>query len=153
MADVMKIGGKTPSNTVKGVAVNADGKLDTVKTWDMPIVELFSDTVSDTEGHLATNLDLSPYPLVSLRIKNQTGVPVDITPLVDLWDNTNGLSLKYINGSTLTFQVPSDSNYFIVMPNDYPWLNYVKYLKLRIQATDTPAAETPTLSVWAVVRK
>ena len=153
MADVMKIGGKTPSNTVKGVAVNADGKLDTVKTWEMPIIELFSEELSDTDEHLAQNLDLSIYPLVSLRIRNRTGATVSVQPLIDLYNNTNGNSLKFINGDAIVFQVPSDNQYYMITPDDFPWLNYIKYLRLRLKATSTPTGDTPLLSVMAVVRK
>ena len=153
MSDVMKIGGKTPSNTVKGVNVDANGNLITSRLWDESILTLYSDSVADTSEKRTVNTDLSSYPLVSLRITNRTGVSVKVTPLVDLYNTDNGYSLTDIDGSELSFEVAPNNAFAIITPVEAPWLNYVKYLRFKFRALETPSADTPTLSIYAVVRK
>lgn len=150
---MMKIGGKTPSNTVKGVAVNADGKLDTVRTWGADIISLFSDTVDDTSAHRTTNLDLSSYPLVSLRVTNRTGVPIVLRPLVDLFNNDNGYALTDVDGANLAIELAPNNAFAIITPADAPWLNYIKYLRMSFAASETPTASSPKVEISAVVRK
>lgn len=150
---MMKIGGKTPSDTVKGIAVNADGKLDTVRTWGADIISLFDDTVDDTSEHRTTNLDLSSYPLVSLRVTNRTGVSIVLTPLVDLYNNDNGYALTDVDGASLTVEIAPNNAYAIIAPYEHPWLNYIKYLRMRFAASETPTASSPKVEISAVVRK
>lgn len=153
MADIMKIGGKTPSNTVAGVSVDADGKINTNRTWNTDIIQLFSDTVSDTNEKRTTNIDCSNYPIISLRITNRTGVPITITPLVDLYNNDNGYALLDKDGGSLSLDIPATNSFITILPTEVSWLNYVKYLRLKFVATDTPTASEPTVGIYAVVRK
>lgn len=150
---MMKIAGKTSDNTAKGVKVNDNGNIETVKKWDAEIITLFNDSVSDTTEKRTANVDLSSYPLVSLRVTNRTGVPVVITPLVDLYNTDNGYSLTDVDGSALSIEFAPNNAYAVITPSDAQWLNYIKYCRLKIKASETPTASSPKVEIDAVVRK
>lgn len=153
MADkMMRIAGRTPGGTAAAVKIDSDGRIDTVKTWGISKLTLYSGALSDTVAITTTNTDVSEYPLISLRITNRTGVPVTITPLNDIV-TSSGWKLVDVDGSPLAIELAPTSNYIVITPSDAPWLNYIKNLRLSVQATSTPSAETPTIEIYAMVRK
>lgn len=149
---LLKFAGKNPSGNAAGVLVDAAGHLNTVRTWAISILTLYTGTLENTTAVTTTNYDVSEYPLVSLRITNRTGVPVQITPLVDTV-SLSGWSLADIDGSPLTIELAPTSDYIIITPNEAPWLNYIKHLRLKVQATASPTAQSPVIEIHAVVRK
>lgn len=153
MADkMMRIAGRTSGGTAAAVKTDSDGRIDTIKSWGISKLTLYSGALSDTTAITTTNTDVSEYPLVSLRITNRTGVPVTITPLTDIV-TSSGWKLVDVDGSPLTIELAPTSNYIVITPTDAPWLNYIKNLRLSVQATATPSADTPTIEIYAMVRK
>ena len=154
MADkMMRIAGRTSEGTAVAMSADTNGNIGTTRKWGVDVVTLFSSDVTTTEEQRTTNIDLSEYPIVSLRITNRTGVSISVTPLVDLFDNSNGYELKDASGGSLSISVPNSGSYLMLTPNDAPWLNYLKYLRLKFSATETPTATTPRVRIDAVVRK
>lgn len=157
--DVMKIGGKTDNDLVKGVRVAADGtvmaavegnvvqehewttvrKLILDNTVNRP-TDTSINTVGVAETSSANDRNLIPmkdYALNSLRILNKTGANVQITFLSD--DRyTSSQVMRNINNEVISFIVPASTDYFIVTPEDFPLLNYIQYLKFQWQCLSTP---------------
>lgn len=154
MADkMMRIAGRTTGGTAVPMLADSNGNIGTVRKWSTDIIELFNGSVSTTDAQRTTNIDLSEYPIVSIRITNRTGVPITLTPLVDLYNNNNGYELLDASGGSLSVTIPKTSNFVMLTPHDTPWLNYIKYLRLKFMASETPTASTPTVEINAVVRR
>lgn len=154
MADkMMRIAGRTSAGVAVPMRADADGNIGTNRTWKTDIITLYSGAVSDTSAIRTTNTDLSEYPIVSLRITNRTGVSIVLTPLVDLYNNNNGYELMDIDGESLAIEIPHSNHFVVISPTNAPWLNYIKYLRMSFAASATPTAGTPTVEIYAVVRK
>lgn len=154
MADkMMRIAGRTSGGIAVPMKADTDGNINTVRNWKTDIITLYSGSVPNTDSIRTTNTDLSEYPIISLRVTNRTGVSIILTPLVDLYNNNNGYELRDKDGGSLSVEIPYTSHFVVLTPSDTPWLNYVKYLRMKFSASATPTAETPTVEIYAVVRK
>lgn len=152
MADkMMRIAGRTSGGTAVPMLAGSDGSISTTRKWNVVQTEIFNENISDTENHTMTVVDVSEYPIVSLRITNRTGVPVTIIPKMDL-NSGNNYDLIGSDGSSLGIVIPHSANYCIITPNDAPWLNYLHYLKLRVIAAKTPTAQIPLVNVTLIAR-
>lgn len=136
---VIKMGGKSDSNTVKSVSVGDTGAVRTEKRWTYETVTLFDKQVSDTTvlDTLATELNIGEMGFVSLHFVNETGVEISFRLLRD---DVQGSVLPLYDsaGTFIAFSI-SDKKHYIITADDLPVLNYIKLLKLRIQPLAAPA--------------
>lgn len=152
MADkMMRIAGRTSGGTAVPMLAGSDGSISTVRKWNIVQTVIFSENISDTAEHKISAVDVSTYPIVSLRVTNRTGVPVTIIPRMDL-NSGNDYELIGADGSSLGIVIPHSANYCIITPNDAPWLNYLHYLKLTVIATTTPSAQAPLVDITLIAR-
>lgn len=154
MADkMMRIAGRTSGGVAVPMSADDNGRINTNRHWNTELISLYVGAVTNTDEIRAEKIDMSEYPIISIRITNRTGVPILITPLVDLYNTNNGYELKDIDGSSLAVEIPSSNHFCIMHPGNTPWLNYVKYLRLKFAATETPTENSPSVEIIAVVRK
>lgn len=154
MADkMMRVAGRTSGGVAVPMSADDNGRINTNRHWNTELISLYTGGVTNTDEIRAEKIDMSEYPIISIRITNRTGVPILITPLIDLYNNNNSYELKDIDGSSLAVEIPYSNHYCIMYPANTPWLNYVKYLRLKFAATATPTVESPTVEITAVVRR
>lgn len=149
--NLLPIGGKSDNNTVRGVAVSNNGEVKTNKIWDVSVVDILdNEEIRDTTAFPTDKVELNTAGLVSLRIRNRLGVPVSIQLYIDIGDQT--FTMYDANGDIFELNIPdTGGHWMIITDNDWYVLNYLSYIKLRIQASSTPTEGT--LSIKAVIKK
>lgn len=143
MADkMMRTAGRTSDGIAKAFLVNADGGMIVDRPWVETDTQVFNLEITDTNWHTnisdGTVLDISAYPLNSLRMRNTTGKVVTVRLLNDL-NRSNTTYLAY-NGEFVDLVLPATSDYYVFTPQECPWLNYLHYLKFQVKAAETPAS-------------
>lgn len=147
--NVTPIGGKTPSATVAGVAVDADGKLVTKKAWtnDMILAYEMAELPATTATIKPAAVDVSDCGAFSLRVENTSDAEYTIGFYSDV--TANSVSLKKAdNGSAWGIDVPSNLRYIAITPDDMPIMQWIRNARLYIIPKTVPT--TGTLKVWIV---
>lgn len=139
MAKYLPICGKNPSGNAKAANVSARGDLQTVRVWEQLYRTLSAGSPTTTSAIISTAFDASNYAIVSLRFDNKLDVDLDVTLLEDTTAD-GGSWLGDASGNAIKFTVPHNSLIMIMTPDDLPVLNYLHYLKLRIQPKTAPTS-------------
>ena len=135
MAKIMRVGGKSPSNTAVGMAVDANGAVFNKRIWETVVENVANFQPRDTTAVYYPSdgtIDLTGYGIIGLRIVNNLDQAMNIT----LSDGSNYLAT--LDESTIAIQVPGSGRSTIVTGDDIPLLNVIPALKLKCQAADTP---------------
>ena len=134
--NVTPIGGKSPSSTLVGVAVDAAGVVKVKRVWETEKVTVMESTeIRDTNKHDTTALDVGDVGGVSLRIRNTTGKGFTLSFYTD---NVSGAYYMFgPSDSSLSVQIGTQVN-SIVTPDHAPVLNWLQKLKLRVQFDTAP---------------
>ena len=133
----MKVCGKSPSNTAKAFAVDANGVALYKHVWEVEKVTIVNQAISDTSGHLypegTTNLDVSDFAMISLRIRNRADVPVNVRIVF------NGNFIQDINGDVDAYAIDIAANkQVIITGDDFPCLNVLPGFQIRYQYKTVP---------------
>lgn len=152
---LIPFGGKTPSNTAAAVAVDANGKLDTVKTWGFEEEALVSGSTSwitpSTTAKYTNALDVSDCAMVSLCVmsaaKNSSSAVVPVTFTFLRTDSESSTEvLKDADGNAISFTL--SNGYHLITPDDFPILKYLKYLHLRVQSSAAVSSGQVNVKVY-----
>lgn len=143
MADkMMRIAGRTSGGVAVPMKASTDGDISTTRIWKKSWQTIVTGLeIRDTNGHKLDAVDVRDIPTFSLRIINRLGVPVTIKFLTDV-NTTNGYFLKNTDQTTKSITVSPGNDYVIVTPEDLPFLNYVQYVRLQVEASTAPASGT-----------
>ena len=157
--NVTPFGAKSPSDTVVGVAADADGKLKTKKAWENDLITIF-DTAAQGQGlPVSTStiwteqIDVSDAGAISLRIRQST----DTSYVVEFGTDTSKTSyaLRELESETnsIRINIPASSNtkYYIVTPDDVPILAWIRKIRLAITPAEVPT--TGNLAIWVVAKR
>lgn len=132
---IMKIGGKSPSDTAVAVAVDANGCIKVKHIWETVVETLCYEVISDTTAHYypspSTNLDVSDFALISIRVNNRTDQPVNLL----LADKGNYL----LNSDGQYNQITVNAGAKVVITaNDFACLNVIPEFSIRAKFTTAP---------------
>lgn len=152
--NLIPMGGKTPTSTAAAVAVDASGNLETKKIWETEVISVPTLSPRSTSGTStkATVIDCSEWAMVSVRVFNNmvdsdgNNVTVSVMFQVDDTSTATDLIKDVHTGETMKFNVPR--GFTLLMPDDIPFLKYVKYLKFYIKALTTPVSGGVTFTVF-----
>lgn len=159
--NMMKIAGKTPSNTVAGIEVNESGHIINNHKWEKSVSWMVDAKPTDTTPisagfESADRILVSEYAIASLRVMNNTGVSVRIRFQSDVV-YTNRNYLRGVDGEDIEVTIPSSNSRLVtITPADLPILNYLHALKFTCEFSETPTniPETgTTLQIAAVVKR
>lgn len=155
MNNMMRICGKTPTDTAKAVNVSAAGNVVTEKKWAVNVVKEFDAyELRDTSGHSAeTIVDVQEAAMVSLRVRTSLDKEVTLrvnndvsdlsigggTTVLQNLDKTDALTIPASNGTRVDM--------YIVTPYDAPMLNYLRKIRVRLVAGEAPTAGNITVAV------
>lgn len=145
---VMKMGGKSDSNTVVGVSVSDDGRVRTEKTWRNDVV-LITDVLPTAAVSALEGLDVSDAAAVSLRFRNTTGLSFSVGFYAD--HISNNYVLFASDGSQISYKIPASANNVIVTPDDMKELQWLKNIRLRIAFSEVPTSGE--FKVYAVIKR
>ena len=148
---LLKMAGRDSQNKAVAVAVEDNGNMKMNREWKQVFHPIISASEIRGTEVVVTNteelaFDCSPYAFVSLRIKNSLDADIQINFYEDRWVTTSDW-MKGLDGSYITLSIPKGGYYFIT-PEDFPFLKYCNYLKMRIQPTSN--ATSGALSITAV---
>lgn len=149
---LLKIGGKTKSNTASAFLLGDDGAAVVSRPWESKVNTIINnEEIRDTDIHTLSNdqiIDLSQYPINSLRIRTTLDKDVTLIFYYDLAKQSTIYIDDFTDG-TLTIVVPADSNHWkLITPDELPLLEYGLYLKFRYTASEAPT--TGTLTIYHV---
>lgn len=153
--NIIPVGGKTPSNTAAAVAVDANGKLDTVKTWGFSeealVVGSSSWITPSTTAKYTNALDVSDCAMISLCVmsatKNSSSVAVPVTFTFLRTDSESSTELmRDADGNYISFTL--GNGYHLITPDDFPILKYLKYLHLRIVSSESVSSGQVNVKVY-----
>lgn len=148
--NILKIGGKNDSNNVQGFSVTNKGYAKATRFWNTTITQLFNETISDrtVKTTIANVFNCEEWGFISLRFSNSTNVKMTCHIYSDIGSSSLQNYLKDNNGNPITFEIPTGQS--ILTPDDLPVLNYLKWLKLRIEPNEAPSTpNTLSVSVYA----
>ena len=147
--NVTPFGAKSPTDTVVGVSADSNGNIITKKIWENPVSTIFKGSYNDTVNHTQDAVDVSDCALFSLRIENQTSSEVTFTFRSDV--TSNDVALKNADGQDYSITVPADKRFMMITPDDYPYLQWMR--KLRLSIAFKTAVSSGTLTVYLVKKK
>ena len=138
----IKFCGKDYDGNAKAVQVDNDGVTQVARVWKNEVVTIFDQELRNTNGIYTTLLDVSNYAFVSLRFKNTlvagTGnVKVSVVFLPDV-DTSGNTWLQDENGTIACTVGGGQYDVTMITPDDYPVLNYLTKLRLRVEAKEVP---------------
>ena len=153
MSDFLKIGGKYESGgtaTAKGIAVNADGKIEAVRHNEQELVSVLSSTekrdTSTISFYRNDAVDLSEWTTCCLLVSNT----LDVNATLRLYSQSNKSSSAYLkdaDGAAYTITIPHTSGEIIITPDDFPILSYLRYFSGGLYFDSTPTSGSISLSV------
>lgn len=155
MADkMMRTAGRTSGGVAKAILVSDNGSPIVERSWAAVDTKVFDVEIRDTNAHNTvtegTVLDISSFPVNSLRIRNTTEKAVTIQFFNDL--NNNNTTYLGVDDTEATIQLSADNKkYQVFTPQEFPFLNYLHYLKFHVKAAETP--ETGSVVVYHCGRR
>jgi hypothetical protein len=152
MSEIMKVGGRKSDGTAAAIGIDQNGNLRIKRVWETQTKNIFTGTLSNTTAVTTVSnvVNAIEWGMVSLRVNNLLNSDVKI---MLYWDNSaDGTEwMKDFNGEYVAFTVPAESQ-MIITPDDLPILNYLRYIKCRINAVTTPT-NGKNLLVQAVLKR
>lgn len=138
---LLKIGGKTKSNTASAFLLGDDGAAVVSRPWRTTVTTIVDAIeVRDNVAHTVTDnnaLEIGIYPINSLRIRNTLDSNVTLTFYYDL-DKTSTTYLDGL-GETYTYTLEAGNTHWqLITSENLPLLDYAKYLKFKYQASEVP---------------
>lgn len=144
---IMKIGGKSPSDTAVGVSVTADGKVNSVRALNMTKTYIIDTTPASGDTIYTDRCDFSTYGVVSLRVFNTTGKAFTLRVLQDHAVGTSETAYLYdTTGGSCDIALPNNQ-FMIITPDDFQVLNYLFKPKFSIIWDEAPSSGTLAISV------
>ena len=152
MADkMMRIAGRTSGGTAVPMLADSNGNIATTRTWKKEWVAITDSAleIRDTDAHDLTAMDVSGIPMYSLRILNRLGVPVTLTFKTDV-NTTNGYGLCNTDATAKAVTIAPTNSYVVITPEDLPFLNYIKWLRISVRAQSVPESGTFEAAMVAI---
>lgn len=141
---------KITDGTASPISCDASGALIEQRKFTTTVTKVFELAISDTSVHKTTALDLSGAGLVSIRLDNKSGKALSIYFLGDDGDHPNS-GLRDLSGALFTIYIPAGAYYYIITPNDVPFLNYLAKIRMSVAALETPTNTNPT-TIYVVTK-
>lgn len=141
---------KITDGTASPISCDATGALIEQRKFATVVTKVLELAISDTATHKTTALDLSGAGLVSIRLDNKTGKALSIYFYGDEDDHPNS-GLRDLSGALYTINIPQGAYYYIITPNDMPFLNYLRKIRMGVTAAEVPTNTNPT-SIYVVTK-
>jgi len=153
MSDFLKIGGRYESGgtaTAKGIAVNADGRIEVVRHNEQELVSVLSSTEKRDTSTISfygnDAVDLSEWTTCCLLVSNTLDVDVTLR-IYRQSDKSSSTYLKDADGEAYTITIPHTTGEIMITPDDFPILSYLRYFSGGLYFANTPTSGSISLSV------
>lgn len=152
MDAMMKVCGKSPSNTAKAFAVDANGVALYKHVWETEVTKVVNTQVSDALAHTypetSTNINVGDFALISLKVRNRHNQSVTITI------NDAGNGILNSTGDRYQLVVPAESQ-VLITADDFPCLNVLDGFQIKYQYSVAPtdATSSDKLEIWVIKKR
>lgn len=144
---LLSIAGKKDSGVASPFSLNNNGDVKAQRTWGIEEVTIFDALqIRETGANWASRISVGKYGTISLRISNTLDQPVVINIGSDFGDD-NTTYQKNFGGANLGFVIPSGSGARMITPEEFPWLQYLQYAKLRASCDTAPTSGSVTIKL------
>lgn len=144
---MLKVAGVDENGQPKGIKTNSNGKPEIVHEWAADEISVFSgNQIRDTNAVWSSRVDVSKYATISLRVQNTHDQPVDVIFGMDTGAN-NTTYLKNYGGSNLGFTIPASSDARLITPEEFPFLQYIKNIRIRCSCSTAPTAGSLSVTI------
>ena len=157
MAKYLPVCGRN-NNQAKPIEATATGELKTIHVWESTVKDIcYSQQIRDTSAHNypadgVNRVDISEYAITSFRIVNGLDQPVTIRFYTDASAPTSlGTWLADKNGNAYAITIPTGTNQIIITPDDFPVLNYLRGIRVRVNCDTAPTSGT--FAMYAICRR
>lgn len=148
---VIKIAGKSPTDTVKSVNVSANGELMTQKKWVNGVVQLFDSKVPESgKTSISERINISDVGAVSLRVSNSLNVPITIGLYSDWF--SHDYQIRDADGALIRKTIGAKVENVMITPDDMPQLMWLRTLRVYFTTPSTEETITGTVNMWAVTK-
>lgn len=147
---MLKVAGVDGNGQAKAFRIDGTGRTEIAHTWAAEEISVLDSVqIRDTEAAWTDRVNISGFATVSLRVRNSLDQPVAIVFGVDTGES-NTTYLKNYGGSNLGFTIPSGSGIRLITPEEFPFLQYLKNIRIRYSCSTAP--ESGSLSIDIVGR-
>lgn len=151
MGKLIKFAAKNPSDVAVPIAANADGAIFVSRVWETKVVNIHNITSFSGTSYVPTEyVDSSEWGVVSLRILNSTDKTITISPRTDTYTD-GGHKFKLLSDTANQFKFDVPAGYWVVTPDDFPFLNYMTLLNLYVLTNEAPT--TGKIQVDVVLKR
>lgn len=145
---MLKIAGNDSNGVARALRTNENGNAQIEHVWKIEEIPVFSSlSIRDTSAHWSPRIDLSGYAIVSMRIKNTLDSSVRLQCAVDIGGSDSTEYLYSATNSNLNLTLETSTNMKLLTPDEYPWLQYLHYLKFRASCDSAPNSGSLTVTV------
>ena len=144
---MLKVAGSNANGQAKAFLTDDAGRTVTVRKWTAEETVLVDGIqIRTTDATWSERLDVSGYASVSLRVSNSHDQAVSVIFGLDTGaDNTT--YLKNYGGANLSFTIPASSGVRLITPEEFPFLQYLKHIKVRCSCETAPTSGGLTITV------
>ena len=144
---MLRVAGVDETGQPRGFRTDEIGRPEVVHKWGTAEIAVTADTqLRDTSAVWTDRIDVSQFATISLRVYNSHDQPINVVFGKDTGDD-NTTYLKNYGGSTLGFTIPADSGVRMITAEEFPFLQYLKNVKLRLAANAAPESGKVSISV------
>ena len=156
MSDFLKIGGKhvdsLGTETAKGIAVDADGRVEVVRHNEMLMATLVENLEKRDTTTIALNgnnaVDLSEWTTCCICIKNTLDVSDAYIQFYTQDVITGSGYLRSADNKSVTLTLKqTGAGTIICTPDDFPILNYLRYFKCGLYFPTAPTSGVLTITL------
>lgn len=158
MSKFLPICGKNSNNNATPIGATNDGNLKVAHIWESECKTICNNqAIRDTSAHVfpasdESWVDISGYAVTSLRIISNLDQPCTMRFYSDYGNATSaGSWLADKNGATFTLVIPTGNTMIILTPEDFPPLNYLRSLRIRVNCDTAPTSGA--FSAFAVCKR
>ncbi len=156
MSDFLKIGGKFVDDlgveTAKGIAVDADGRVEVVRHNETLMVTLVENLEKRDTSMISlagdNAVDLSEWTTCCMYIKNTLDVSDAYVQFYSQDSITGTKYLRNADNKSVTFTLKqTGASAMLCTPDDFPILNYLRYFKCGLYFPTAPTSGVLTITL------
>ncbi len=137
--NMLRVAGTRENGQAIGFKTDDVGRISITHKRSAECVTIFNRIeLRDGNAVWSDKVDISHFALCSLRISNTHNQPVNFIFAYDALNTDTTTYLKNYGGSNLGFTVPANSGVRLITPEEFPFLQYLQNIKIRIQCPDAP---------------
>ena len=148
---MLRVAGTDENGLPKSFRTDADGRPEVTHKWVADEIQVVSSVqIRGTESAWSGRVNVGEYATISLRVGNSHDQPASIIFSRDDGSN-NTTYLKNYGGTNIGFTIPANSGLRMITPEEFPFLQYIKNVKVRYECSTAPT--TGSLSIIIVGKR